>query len=94
MRRGLASLLLTTVALTACSSGGSPGSSAGASAAASPLPAGTYTSRTFQPTVTVTLPTGWDLPGDSTALYQIAPAGSDAGGIYVFRDPAPAAQSA
>ncbi len=73
---------------------GSSGSSPVSGAAASALPAGTYTSRVFQPAVTFTLPAGWDNPADSAVYFQVRPAGSDIAGIHLFRDPKPAAQDA
>ena len=73
---------------------GSSGSSPAAGAAASALPAGTYTSRVFQPAVTFTLPAGWDNPADLAVYFQVRPAGSDVAGIHLFRDPRPASQDA
>lgn len=83
---------LFAAAILAAACGSSAGASPGASAQASALPAGTYTSRVFQPAVTYTLPAGWDNPADSAAYFQIRPAGSEVAGIHLFRDPKAASQ--
>jgi hypothetical protein len=87
----LGALLATGLLVMAC---GSSGSSPASSAVASALPAGTYTSRVFQPAVTFSLPAGWDNPADSAVYFQVRPAGSDIAGIHLFRDPNPASQDA
>ncbi len=86
MTRRLASLMLLAALLAGCSAGSTP--------APSSLPAGTYTSKAFQPPVTYTVPTGWDNPNDTADYYDIVPAGSNLGGIFLFRDPRPASQDA
>ena len=72
---------------------------AGCAAAAAPapsgptaLPAGTYTSRAFQPPVTYTLPAGWWNPSDTADYLALQPVESDLVGIHLFRDPLPASQ--
>jgi hypothetical protein len=71
----------------------SPAASLQANPQASTLPAGTYTSRAFQPAVTYTLPAGWENPADSPDFFQLRPTGSDSEGIYLFNDPKPASQA-
>jgi hypothetical protein len=87
-RRVLATAL--TLVLAGC--GGSAASPSPSGPAASPLAAGTYTSSAFQPAVTFTVPDGWELATDSPTYLQLRPAGSDAAGVYLFRDPAAASQ--
>jgi hypothetical protein len=82
-RRRLA-LPLLAVALAAC--GSSSPTAAPASPLPSALPAGTYTSQSFQPAVTFTLPDGWTKPVDSASYLELRPVGSDVTGIFLFRD--------
>jgi hypothetical protein len=63
---------------------GSPGPAA--------LPAGTYASQVFKPTVTFTLPDGWMVGADSTPYFQLLPVTSDVVGIHLFRDAKAASQ--
>ncbi len=72
---------------------------AGCGAAATPAPSGptalapgTYSSRSFQPAVTFTLPAGWWNPADSATYLALQPVASDLAGIHLFRDPQPASQ--
>jgi hypothetical protein len=74
--------MVGTLLIAACSGTASPSSAPQASA----LPAGTYTSQAFQPVLTFTLPTGWDIPSDSATYLQLRPAGSENAGIHLFRD--------
>lgn len=68
-------------------------SSAPASPSGPPtLAAGTYTSRSFQPPVTFTVPGGWTNPEDQPAFFSLQPAANRQAGIYLFRDPQPASQ--
>ncbi len=90
MRRRLLSLLAIAT-LTAACGGSAPGGSPTAPPA-SALPAGTYTSRAFQPAVTFALPEGWDNPADAATYFQLVPAGSEVAGIHLFRDPVAASQ--
>ncbi len=87
MIRRLSPLLLAVALVSGCSPGGTP-----APPAPSSLPAGTYTSKAFTPAVTYTLPAGWENPNDASDYLDLLPAGSDVGGIYLFRDPQPASQ--
>jgi hypothetical protein len=64
------------------------------SVAPSALPAGAYTSRTFQPSVSYTLPAGWDNPTDAADYFELVPAGSEIAGIHLFRDPKAMSQAA
>jgi hypothetical protein len=84
--RRLLPLLLAALVVAACSVGGTPAPSSKA--------AGTYTSTRFQPPVTYTIPSGWDQVNDTADYFDLVPAGTDVGGIYLFRDPQPAAQDA
>ena len=56
------------------------------------LPAGTYTSRGFQPPVTYTVPAGWWNRTDRADFLSLQPVNSDLVGIYLFRDPLPMSQ--
>ncbi|MFI5255368.1 MAG: hypothetical protein ACHQ15_07925 [Candidatus Limnocylindrales bacterium] len=73
-------------------------SHAGGSAGATPTPtglaAGTYTSQAFQPSLTFTVPAGWELAADEPDYLEIRPLGSEVTGIHLFRDPAAASQDA
>jgi hypothetical protein len=60
---------------------------------ASALPAGTYTSRSFAPAVTFTLPDGWTNPTDTGTYLALYPAGNDLAGVHLFRDPQAASQA-
>jgi hypothetical protein len=85
--------VVVAVLLAGC--GGSGTGAAGESQAASlppALPAGTYTSRAFQPPVTFTLPAGWWIPSDSGDYLGIKPVASDLIGVHLFRDPLAASQ--
>ena len=84
--RRLAPLLLAAALVGACTSGGTP--------APSSMAAGTYTSKAFTPAVTYTVPGGWDNPNDTSDYLDLVPAGSQVGGLYLFRDPQPASQDA
>src|SRR5512135_1386107 len=84
MARRIVPWLVVALMLAGCSSGATPGPSS--------LPAGTYTSKVFKPAVTYTLPSGWDNPNDTADYLDLTPAGSDVGGIFLFRDPQVASQ--
>jgi hypothetical protein len=75
---------LSTPAASPSAPAGSPGPSA--------LPAGTYASQVFKPTVTYTVPGGWALGADSPPYFQLFPATSDVVGIHLFRDAKAASQ--
>ena len=87
-RRVLAIALAALVA--GC--GGSGPSPVASGPVASPLAGGTYTSSSFQPAVTFSVPDGWELVVDSPTFVQLRPAGSEAAGLYLFRNPAAASQ--
>lgn len=93
MKRGLGALALTLL-LAACGGTSPPPAqpSADATPAATAMPAGTYTSTVFQPAVTYTVPDGWVVVGDSPKSFQLAPAGNEVDGIYLFRDVSAASQ--
>jgi hypothetical protein len=91
----LCSSALAVAVLAACSSAAAPSSpTAGETPVPSPLAAGTYTSKLFQPAATYTIPDGWDNPDDSPTYFRIRPVGSEVVGIDLFRDPLPASQDA
>ncbi len=96
MARGLLPSLAVALLIGALVAGcaGSSGATAGTSPKPSPLPPGTYASRSFQPAVTFTLPAGWENPSDASTYFQLQPAGSDVTGIHLFRDPRAASQDA
>ncbi len=84
----LATLLLVAAAVLAgCGAATTPAPSGPAA-----LPAGTYTSRAFQPPVTYTLPGGWWNPSDTVGYLVLQPVANDLIGIHLFRDPQPASQ--
>lgn len=79
------------LALAACGASGAtgaPSSSPGPSA----MPAGTYTSKVFQPATTFTVPAGWVLASDEPTYLQLHPVETDVVGIHLFRDPVAASQ--
>jgi hypothetical protein len=78
------------VLVAACS--GTPAAPSASGPQASAMPAGTYASKAFKPTVTFTVPGGWDNPDDAPDYLRIRPAGSDVVGIHLFRDPVAASQ--
>jgi len=75
---------LTSPAASPTPAPGSPGPSA--------VPAGTYASQVFKPTLTYTVPGGWMVGGDTTPYFQLLPVTSDVVGIHLFRDAKPASQ--
>jgi hypothetical protein len=75
---------LSTPAATPSAPAGSPGPSA--------LPAGTYASQVFKPTVTYTVPGGWAVGQDSAPYFQLLPVTTDLIGIHLFRDAKAASQ--
>jgi hypothetical protein len=96
IRSSLAAILLAAAIAAACMSGGG-----GPTASPSPtgLAPGTYTTAAFKPAVTFSLPSGWELLGDSLSAagavpvyVELRPAGSEVVGIHFFRDPVAASQ--
>jgi hypothetical protein len=83
-------LIVVAVALAAC--GGAvappaPGATPEVTVpATTPMPAGTYTTTAFQPSLTFTVPEGWELAADTPTWVQLRPAGTENLGLYVFRD--------
>ncbi len=94
MIRGLASLAIA-ITVAACGASGPP-DEAQATAQPGPtaMPAGTYTTSNFQPSLTFTVPDGWVLAQDSALYLNLRPANSDVIGIHLFRDPSAASQDA
>lgn len=76
-------LALIVVAMTLVACGGAvapPGPAATPDAStpsSTPMPAGTYTTTSFQPALTFTVPDGWELAADSPTFVQLRPAGSE-----------------
>jgi hypothetical protein len=98
-RRSWPGLLLSLSLLAGCTGGGSPGSGGASQAPATEAPrpalaAGQYSSSTFRPPVTFTLPDGWLISGDTADYFALGPVTSDATGIHVFRSPRAASQAA
>jgi hypothetical protein len=97
-------LLITATSLAACAGqslppAADPGRSPDpAVTAAAPTPealaAGTYSTRNFRPTLTYTVPAGWELLADTPNWVQLRPAGSEDLGLYLFRDAKAASQDA
>jgi hypothetical protein len=91
--RGPAPLALSLalgLVVTAC--GASAATPPAAAPTASPMPAGTYTTASFKPAVTFTVPDGWQIATDSESYFQVRRAGQDVVGIHLFRDPLAASQ--
>jgi hypothetical protein len=87
-------LAFASLALAACGGATLPPAAAtqAPAPAVTPLPAGTYTSLAFQPAVTFTVPDGWVLTADAPLYLALQPAGNDAIGVHLFRDPSAASQ--
>jgi hypothetical protein len=95
-------LLAAAVSLTACAGQSLPppanpaASSAAAATAAAPTPqvlaAGTYSTVNFKPTLTFTVPDGWELLADTPNWVQLRPAGAENLGLYLFRNAKAASQ--
>jgi hypothetical protein len=93
--RGLASLALVLV-VAACGGAAVPPATAPAASGppATAMPAGTYTSTSFGPALTFTVPAGWEVANDSSGYLELRPLGSVDAGIHVFRDIKAASQAA
>jgi hypothetical protein len=63
-----------------------------ADATTPPLQPGTYTTVSFQPAVTFTVPAGWVLETDTPLYATLHPAGNDLIGIHLFKDARAASQ--
>lgn len=90
IRRSAIALLALTLA--AGCGGGVASPTPAATAAREALDAGEYRSSAFSPPLTVTLPDGWLVAGDSPDYFALQPVASDAVGVYVFRSPRAASQ--
>lgn len=91
MIRGLAPLALVLL-VAAC--GGSSATPAPSGPTSTAMPAGTYTSTSFQPALTFTVPAGWEVANDASAYLELRPLGSTEAGVHVFRDIKGASQAA
>ena len=78
--------------LTASTAPTATAGTASGSPVPSAMPAGTYASQVFKPTVTYTVPDGWLVGADSTPYFQLLPVTSDLVGIHLFRDAKAASQ--
>lgn len=88
----LAIVLATLVA--GCGLGGTPEPTAPpATPAPTGLTAGDYTTASFRPPVTASLPDGWRIAADEADYAALGPATSDVVGIHLFRSPLPASQA-
>jgi hypothetical protein len=56
------------------------------------LAAGTYSTTNFRPTLTFTVPAGWELVADTPNWVQLRPTGAENLGLYLFRDARAASQ--
>ncbi|HEX5588853.1 MAG TPA: hypothetical protein VFX65_01000 [Candidatus Limnocylindrales bacterium] len=87
--RMIGTLVAALLFVAACSAGASVAPTTTLPPA---LPAGAYTSNVFRPPVTVTLPDGWLIAGDTIDYFAVRPVTTDVLGIHVFRSPRPALQ--
>ncbi|HEU0242563.1 MAG TPA: hypothetical protein VFQ75_01580 [Candidatus Limnocylindrales bacterium] len=95
-------LLVLALSLSACAGqsfppAANPGASSAVGATeAGPTPqalsAGTHSTANFRPTLTFTVPAGWELVADTPNWVQLRPAGVENLGIYLFRDARAASQ--
>jgi hypothetical protein len=65
-----------------------------ASSGPEPLAPGTYTTKSFQPAVTFTVPAGWTNPTDTAAYFNLMPTLDDANGVHLFHNPQALSQAA
>ena len=96
MFRGFA-LVAVVLLVSACGASTLPPPAAASPTAApavTPMPAGTYSSVSFNPAATFTVPGGWVLAEDSEQYLALVPSGNDLVGMYMFRDPKAASQDA
>lgn len=87
-------VLIAAALLAAACSSGSPSLPAPSVAAGNPLQAGAYTSKSFTPALTFTVPEGWEKFADTAAYLQLRPLGDENVGIHIFRDPVAMSQDA
>ncbi|HEX5825909.1 MAG TPA: hypothetical protein VFY23_00185 [Candidatus Limnocylindrales bacterium] len=92
-------MLVLAAALAACGGASLPPPAQStqapvASDGAQQLAAGTYRTQFFQPTLTYTVPEGWELLADTPNWVQLRPQGSQDIGLYLFRDARAASQAA
>lgn len=97
MFRATAALTLAVIVAAGC--GGAelappPGTSPAGQPAVTAMPAGTYSSVSFQPAVTFTVPDGWIKREDSGLYLSLYPVDNDLIGVHLFRDPMAASQDA
>jgi hypothetical protein len=71
---------------------GQSGAPSAADATTPPLQAGTYTTVSFQPAVTFTVPDGWVLETDTPLYATLHPLGNDLIGIHLFAQAKAASQ--
>ena len=95
----LLSLSILAVSVAACAGldlppAAGPATPAAASDAPSVerLDAGTYHTQAFRPTLTFTVPAGWELVADTPSWIHLRPQGAENQGLYVFRDAVAASQ--
>jgi hypothetical protein len=90
----LAALVVLAATVLAACGGSAAATPAPSASGGTVLPAGTYSSLAFTPTVTYTVPDGWESMTDSAAFLQLRPFGSDVATLNVFSKPAAAVQDA
>lgn len=91
-RLGVLAALLLLPLLAGC--GALPGAAASAAPSGpQPLAPGTYTTASFVPTVSYTVPPGWTNPTDSAAYVNLMPVGDESNGIHLFHNPEALAQA-
>jgi len=93
-RRPLLVALVALASLVAACGGAGAATPEPAASGGQPLPAGTYSSLAFTPTLTYTVPDGWERVADQTGFYQLRPFGSEIASLAVFSRPAAAVQDA
>lgn len=88
-RRSWLGALVAVSMLAGCGGGASPTPT---SIPRAPVAPGTYTSSSFRPPITYTLPAGWLIADDAADYLALEPVTSDATGIRIFRSPQAASQ--
>lgn len=95
MNRGLATAAVALVLLplvAGCSA--LQGSASASPTGPAPVPAGTHTTTSFQPTTTYTVGAGWVNPADSPDYFNLAVATDENNGIHLFHNPQALSQDA